>query len=81
MQFDTKFSTIWSEDFPSNIESLGAYRFERARNYPGVPVRHFTDWHSHKSWMDKTRKDYLRMMNNHRIQDELEQAQKEEQKG
>jgi hypothetical protein len=72
MQLDDVFTEVWSESV-SNVEVLSAYRLERAKEFPGVPVRHFTDWLAHREWMRAERVKSIRKMNNQRIKDVAEQ--------
>jgi hypothetical protein len=72
----TLFTDIWNTTLePSNVELLSVYRLERLREYPGVPIRTFKDWYSHREWMREERKKHLRMVNNYRILDDIEQEE------
>jgi hypothetical protein len=60
-----------------NLESLAYHKYRRGLNYPGVPVRHFTNWHEYKQWMLKQKQLNLRKINNDRI---LREAKEEDER-
>lgn len=74
MQLDVSFNQIFNESI-DNVYILSIYRTERCKEFPGVPLRQFTDWTAHREWMRRERTKFLRMVNNHRIQLECEEAE------
>lgn len=56
MQLTELIKTFWRDVFSDKIIYLSTYKFERSKRYPGVGVRHFTNWILHKMWLQKEAK-------------------------
>ena len=75
MNFQAMFTEAFQVSY--NVESLAAYKLQRAREFPGVPVKHFTNWYEHRKWMLSEREKQKRIRLNRIIQENY----KEEHKG
>lgn len=77
MQYDVTFAEIFEDIIPEKLEFLSVYKMQRNHDFPGVPVRYFTDWRSHREWMRKERDKQIRKATNLRVQADADQAANE----
>lgn len=65
---------VFEEIFTDKLEFLSVYKMQRSNEFPGVPIRYFTDWRSHREWMRAEREKQVRKASNLRIQADIDQA-------
>lgn len=73
MQLNEIVDDTFNEIFTDKIEFLSVYKMQRNNEFPGVPVRFFTDWGAHREWMRAERNRQVRRLNNLRVQASADQ--------